>query len=82
MPYIDVEIDEFLDSCSKREIQQIINVLIKDGWINKSDTEPEDSKFRGSDEKIYEEALKKLHGKWNVLTKEEEEIILKISKRF
>jgi hypothetical protein len=33
-------------------------------------------------EQIFQEALQKLDGKWNLLTKEEEEIITNISKRF
>ena len=38
--------------------------------------------FRSYADRMFEKALNNLHGKWNLLSKEEEELILKISKQF
>lgn len=75
----DIDIDYFLSTCSKSDIQEIIQVLVENGWLKPSAT---DESPRGYDEQVYEDSLKKLHGKWNRLSKEEENQILKIAKRF
>ena len=78
---VNIEVDEFLDRCNSSEIDEVIDYLIDTGNIDK--------KCRGVDyevynpsESVYQEALDKLNGKWNMLTKEEEELILKIANRF
>jgi hypothetical protein len=40
------------------------------------------SNVRAYDEEFYEQSLQKLHGNWNRLTAEEEELINKIANRF
>lgn len=40
------------------------------------------SKARSYDEKVFEESLSKLSGKWNMLTQEESDLISNIAKRF
>jgi hypothetical protein len=34
--YVDVDVDEFISACSKREIKELIEILIEDGHISKS----------------------------------------------
>ena len=77
---IDVDVDEFLSACDSGEIKELINSLIDDGHISKSQVESH--KEMCATEQIFEEHLDSLHGKWNRLTKEEEEIIMVIAKRF
>lgn len=77
---IDIDVDEFLSSCSSDEIEEIIEALIEDGYISKQHREKYAS--LSATESEFEEALNKLHGKWNMLTQEEEQAILKIASRF
>jgi hypothetical protein len=75
---VDVSVNEFLSQCSTRERDQLIQLLIDDDDIR------EDRKISDwcPSEEIFEENLNILHGKWNRLTNEEEQIIMNIAKRF
>lgn len=89
MPYFDfsveeqIDVDEFVSSCSSSEIKELIKVLVDDGHLPPSvnQTAPI-GRGVGVAESMYEEALDKLHGNWNMLSSDEEELIIKISKRF
>ena len=83
---IDIEPYEYVESCSKKERKELIEELIESGYLPpsvKNFGEPDEKKngFHPA-EFMYESALDKLHGKYTVLTKEEEDIILKIANRF
>jgi hypothetical protein len=78
---IDIDVDDFLNKCSSREIDELIDALIEDGHISKEAKDNVYDSYNVS-EAQYQEALKKLRGRWNMLTKEEEETILKIANRF
>jgi hypothetical protein len=86
MPYFDysgdieIDVDDFLSALSKRERQELINALIEDGHIIGQNSNIDKRLSCGEWE--IENALNKLHGKYHNLTKEEEEAIIKISKRF
>lgn len=89
MPYFDfsveehIDVDEFLSSCSSREIKELIDALIEDGHIHKSAIEKESSSTNVSvGESIFQESLDKLYNKWNILSKEEEDYIVNLAKRF
>ena len=30
---IDIDAEEFIDSCSKSELQELIDILVDDGWV-------------------------------------------------
>lgn len=88
MPYftpddLDIDVDDFLSSCSSREIEQVIDYLIEDGRIT---PERKFSQLRerglSVGESFYVEAIENLAHKYHMLTKEEEELIIKLSKRF
>lgn len=87
MPYfdydgsVDIDVDDFLSACSSREINDLIDALEEDGYIKSSQRLTDDPTVSAS-EQLFEEALNKLHGKWNQLSNSEEEIILTITKRF
>jgi len=83
MPYIDVDIDvdDYINACDTHDIKEIIELLIEHGHIKKSAIEPEIKSSIGIDEQGYEDALDKLSGKWNMLSREEEVQILKIANR-
>ena len=78
--HLDIDVDEFLSYCSSSEIEEIIDTLIKDGQINKN------ARIGigpySTSEAEFQEALNKLHGKWNMITQIEEHAIIKTSSRF
>ena len=77
---LDIDVDEYLSACSPREIKKLINKLVEEGHITKSDILSETKMSAG--EHVYENKLDKLHGKWNRLSKEDEEMIIKIADKF
>jgi len=83
---IDIEPYEYVSQCSYSDIKELISELVDAGHLPPSirnmvsKKEKEKPGFHPS-EGIYESALDKLHGKYSVLTQEEEEIILKIANR-
>lgn len=85
MPYFDydgeihIDVDEFLSALDVRERQQLIDALIEDGHI-KGNVSRNDQV--GVSESEFEDALDTLHGKYSRMTREEEEVIIKIAKRF
>lgn len=74
---VDIDVDDFLDSCSRREKEQIIKKL-KEGdlW---EDTESENLSLM---EMEWSETLTKLANARLRLTNEEEEIIKKIANKY
>lgn len=85
MPYFEQEIDvsDFLYECRSKEIKEIIDTLIDDGHLPESVRGKSNSSVQFSAaESEFEDALHKLHGKWNVLSAEETETIINLSKRF
>jgi len=86
MPYftpndIDIDVDEFVDSCSTSEVQQLIKYLEKNHYI-KAESQLNVEKQMSVGETFYVEAIENLADKYHMLTKEEEELIIKLSKRF
>jgi len=77
---IDINVDDFLNACNGKEKDELIDALIEDGYISKSQVDL--YKEMSAPEQIFEEHLNALQGKWNSLTKEEEEIIMVIAKKF
>lgn len=74
---IDVDVDEFLDCCSRREKEQLIKALKKgDLW---AETPSETANVMDLQ---WNEALAKLANARLRLTNEEEELIKKIANRF
>lgn len=77
---IDIDVDEFLNRCSGREVEELVDALVEDGYVKRIDSSSDH--LMSVPEKEFEEALNKLHGKYQSLTKEEEDLIKSISKRF
>lgn len=77
---IDIDVDEFISSCSSSEIKELIDCLVEEGYINPSRLIQERGMSVG--ETFYVEAIEKLADKYHMLTREEEELIIKLSKRF
>ena len=89
MPYFDfstdefISVEQFLEACRSKEIDDLIQGLIDDGHLPDNVTKISNAKeFNSPSESFYEDALDKLHGKWNMLSQEEEQLILNIANRF
>jgi len=76
---VDIDIDafEYLRECSKDDIDDVIAYLVK-----KKHIPSQSDKDISIPEQLFEEALNKIHGKWNRLTAEEEQMIYRISNKF
>lgn len=79
---IDIVVDEFLSACSSREKEELIDALIEDGYLKENCRVDYKYELLSVPESFYIDAIDKIKGKWNMLTQEEEEIILKIASRF
>lgn len=77
----DIDAEEFVTSCTSSEIKELLRYLIKEDYI-KPDSILDYGTFFSIPEQEFEDALNKLHGKYATLSKEEEEIIKAIAKRF
>jgi hypothetical protein len=76
---LDIDVDDFLSSCSTKEIKEIINLLQEDGQL---DYGFNITGRESINERMFLESLYKIKDNWIGLSKEEEDIILNISKRF
>jgi len=74
----DIEVGDFLYECDEDEIQEAIQWLKDKEYIKDSAMTTQVSVA----ESEFIEALDKIYSKWNVLSKEETELIINISKRF
>jgi len=77
MPYfettpdeIEVDVDDFLSACSSSEIKELVQALKDDGHLDEGELNND-----------FDIALRKLAGNSWRLTKEDEEIILKIANK-
>jgi ribonucleotide reductase alpha subunit len=75
---VDVEVNDFLEDCDEYEIEQVIDWLKDKGHLKNTDIDRQVCVA----ELEFIEALDKIYTKWNVLSKEETEFIINISKRF
>lgn len=75
---VDVDVNEFMDACSRREIEEVIDYLKETGHLShlKNDSN------MSLNESEFEDNLSAISGNYVNVTKEEEEVISKIAKRF
>ena len=73
--YVDVDVDEFVSSCSKREIKELIECLVEDGHLEKNQfiKQPDDKK--GVLEEEFLNKLEVLSTKYYSMSTEEVEFI-------
>ena len=74
----DVEVNDFLEDCDSYEIDNVIDWLKEKGRIKDTHIDRQVC----ATELEFIEALDKLCTKWNVLSKEEETMILNLAKKF
>lgn len=85
---MDIEVNfrltprNFIAACKRNELDELIRNLVEDGEIRKFQASNLDKERMGPAEFLYESHLSTLHGKWNLLTSEEESMIIQLAKRF
>lgn len=79
---IEIEPWEYVSECSKRDIEELIDVLINDGHLDtfNGKVKPSNSNTLMDDE--WNEALEKLRNSRHLLSIEEENRITDIAKKF
>ena len=79
---VDVDIEEFVDECSDREIQILIRYMVEEGKLPNTLTGYEPSQNLSVNETIWYETIEKIRSNRLTLTDEEIDIIENIAKRF
>ena len=79
--YVDVDIDDFVSACSKREIKELIDILIEDGHISKSSIISADENV-GALETDFLEKMGKLQEKYYRLSQEDEKTLEDLFKKY
>ncbi len=87
MPNVDIDIDDFLWSCSKRDITDLIDALVEDGHlpkglINQKGKLNQEYTGKGRLEEDFSDKLEKLKDKYYSLTSEEEEFFERLFKKY
>lgn len=82
--YVDVEVDEFWSSCSTREKEELIDMLVDDGWVVRTSpkgTDPE-SKLPSIPDLNWMEMINKLNDIRIQISSDDEESIKQIIKKY
>jgi hypothetical protein len=86
MPYfsteIDIDADEFVSSCSKRDIKNLIDALVEDGHLPELVLSNGNKTNLGYHESEFIEKLTILGTKYYSLSKEDEDTLEKIFKKY
>jgi hypothetical protein len=77
--YVDVDVDEFVSACSKREIKELIVALIDGGYNNPSE---DPDKNIGVFESQFIEKLDGLKEKYYRLSQEDEKTLEDLFKKY
>jgi uncharacterized protein YlzI (FlbEa/FlbD family) len=76
---VDVDVTEFMNSCNDHEINEVIHYLKQNDFLPKAVNNTSNISIN---EIEFEDNLTAISGNYLILTKEEEEVISKIAKRF
>jgi|688.fasta_scaffold781357_3 hypothetical protein len=73
--YVDVDVDEFVSSCSKREIKELIECLVEDGHLEKNQFIKQPNDKKGVFEEEFLNKLEVLSTKYYSMSEEEVDMI-------
>ena len=80
--YVDIDIDDFVSALSRREIQELLDELDYQGYINKEIATIDSSNKMGLMEKMFVEKMGKLTTCYYRLTPEEEKTLETLFKKY
>jgi len=78
--YVDVDVDDFVLSCKKREIKELVEFLVQQGHISSSAIPSHES--QGVLESFFMEKMDKLKEKYYRLSQEDEQILEDLFKKY
>ena len=81
MAYLDIDVDDYLDNLSLKEIEEVKEWLRDNDHLSEEDLPDEVDPSRSYTGRKFEEALLKLRGHSTSLTTEEEEYVINLAKR-
>ena len=81
--YVDVDVDEFWSECSTREKEELIDMLVDDGWVVRTSPKGTDpgNNLPSLPELMWMEMMNKITLSRNQITIEEQELLEKIYNR-
>lgn len=87
MARIDIDVDDFLCSCTSYDIKELINALVEDGHLpkevlNEKGDVKEELLRRGRGEEEFSQKLESLKEKYYSLTQEEEDFFEKMFRKY
>jgi len=78
----EINVKKFVNECNSEEIHEMIQYLIERGDLIKDGVTINENIRKTEEEQNYENALNKLHGKYNMISKLDISIIIELSKKF
>lgn len=78
--YTNVDVDDFVDACNKREIKELVEFLSEQGHISPSVITSHES--QGVLESFFMEKMDKLREKYYRLSQEDEQILEDLFKKY
>lgn len=79
---VDIDVEEFVDQCSGREIEKLIRYLVEEGSLSKTPTTYTQTQNLSLNDALWYETIEKIRSNRLTLTDEEIDIIENIAKRF
>ena len=78
--YVDVDVDDFVLSCTKRDIKELLEFLVQQGHISSRAIPSHES--QGVLESFFMEKMDKLREKYYRLSQEDEQILEDLFKKY
>jgi hypothetical protein len=79
--YIDVDVDEMLDACSRREKDELIDLLVEEGLVKRLVGKNGDSKLSIMELEFFEK-IDRLKDEYYSLSREDEETMNNLFKKY
>lgn len=79
---IDIDPSDFVDKCSSSEIEELIDILIKDGYLKRTARPVSETEEDNLMDSTYKNAIEKLLDKRIYLTLEEEQFIINLANKY
>ena len=79
--YIDVDVDEMLDACSRREKDELIDLLVEEGLVKRLVGKNGDSKLSIMELEFFEK-IDRLKDEYSSLSREDEETMNNLFKKY